>query len=172
MRMLFAALLLCLAPLAALAEQQPSLEVAFSPRHGSLDLVLKAIESAHSEVLVAAYSFTSKPVAEAMLAAHKRGVKVMLVADEKANRRYTAAHFLANAGVPVRLDSNYPIMHNKFMVVDGETVETGSFNYSAAAANKNAENVLVIWHAGPLATRYAEEWHRLWNESAELQPAY
>ena len=83
---------------------------------------------------MATYSFTSKPVSEAILAAKKRGVDVRVVSDEKANdRKYTAARFLANQGVNVRLNGNYAIMHNKFIVIDNQTVETGSFNYSAEA---------------------------------------
>lgn len=174
MKQLFFFIILALAT-PAIADNFPagaSYEYAFSPRAGSLDLVLRAIDSADKQILVAAYTFTSKPVSLALLEAHKRGVDVRLVVDEKSNRRYTAAHFLANQGVPVRLNGNYPIMHNKFMVVDGETVETGSFNFSAAAANKNAENVLVIWYAPELAQEYTKEWQRLWDESAELKATY
>jgi phosphatidylserine/phosphatidylglycerophosphate/cardiolipin synthase-like enzyme len=162
--------------LAAHAESLPasaSYELSFSPNGKALSLVLNTINSAQKEILVAAYSFTSKPISKALVGAHQRGVSVRVVADEKENgERYTAVHFLANQGVPVRLNSNYAIMHNKFMVIDGSTVETGSFNYSAAAASKNAENVLVIKNAATLATRYAEEWQRLWDEGTDLAKAY
>ena len=52
---------------------------------------------------------------------------------------YPSATFLAKQGVPVRVDYRYAVMHDKFIVVDGETVELGSFNYTAAAERKNAE---------------------------------
>jgi phosphatidylserine/phosphatidylglycerophosphate/cardiolipin synthase-like enzyme len=58
------------------------------------------------------------------------------------------------------------------MVIDGQHLETGSFNYSAAAANKNAENAVLLWNVKPLAERYTAEWQRLWEESADLKPAY
>src|SRR5664279_3188552 len=97
---------------------------------------------------VAAYSFTSKPIALALLADAKRGVDVKVVVDKsQATARYTAATFLANGGVPVRVDYRYSIMHNKFVVVDGETVETGSFNFTESAAKRNAENSLVLREA-------------------------
>lgn len=148
-------------------------EVGFSPSGKSLELVLKAINSAQSDILVAAYSFTSKPIALALLEAQRRGVSVMVVADEKDNvKKYSAVTFLANSGVAVRLNGNYAIHHHKFMVIDGDSVETGSFNYSEAAVKKNAENALVIWHAPSLALTYTQEWHRLWDESAELAPRY
>ena len=111
-----------------------NIDVAFSPNGRSLDLVLKSINSAKKSICMATYSFTSKPVSEAILVAKKRGVDVRVVSDEKANdRKYTAARFLANQGVNVRLNGNYAIMHNKFIVIDNQTVETGSFNYSAEA---------------------------------------
>jgi len=70
------------------------------------------------------------------------------------------------------LNDRYEATHDKFMVVDGMHVETGSFNYSSAAANRNAENALVLWNVKPLADRYGAEWARLWQEGVELKPAY
>jgi phosphatidylserine/phosphatidylglycerophosphate/cardiolipin synthase-like enzyme len=130
------------------------------------------IESAHSTIRVAAYSFTSKPIAQALLADARRGVDVRVVVDKSnATARYTAATFLANEGVPLRVDYRYAIMHDKFMVVDGQTVEEGSFNYTAVVEAKNAENVLVL-HDPVVAQRYGEEWDRLWAESEEMKPRY
>ena len=154
------------------AQNPPAVEAAFSPRGGSLALILRTIGEAKNTIRVAAYTFTSQPVAEALLAAHKRGVDVRLVADAKGNQRYTAARFLANAGIPVRLNGRYPIHHNKFMVIDGKILETGSFNYSAQAANKNAENVLVLRNAPQIAAQYEKEWQRLWDEAQALEAAY
>ncbi|MBX9348691.1 phospholipase D family protein [Chromobacterium vaccinii] len=148
-------------------------EVGFSPSAGGLALVLQGIDGAKSSILVAAYAFTSKPIAESLLNAHKQGVKVQVVADEKSNRKgYSAAQFLANQGIPVRLNGNYAIFHHKFMVIDGQHLETGSFNYSAAAANRNAENVLLLRNVKPLANKYAVEWSRLWEEGAPLDAKY
>lgn len=150
-----------------------SVTVAFSPQGTSLELVLSCIKTAERSILVAAYSFTSKPIAAALLEAHKRGVDVQVVADRKGNSsRYTAVAFLANQGVPVRLNGHYAIHHHKFMVIDGKHVETGSFNYSAAAVDKNAENVLVLRDAPEPAAQYAAEWQRLWNEAEPLPAKY
>lgn len=150
-----------------------NIDVAFSPNQGSLDLVLRSINSAQKSICMATYSFTSKPVAGALLAAQKRGVAIKIVSDAKANSdRYTATTFLANHGINVRLNGNYPIMHNKFIVIDNQTVETGSFNYSAAAANKNAENVLVLWNQPDIANKYNTECNRLYNEARPLVKNY
>lgn len=147
-------------------------ESAFSPGD-ALPLVLKAIHSAQTSIHVAAYSFTSRPVAEALTAAFKRGLEVRVIADAKANSgKYTAVTYLTNQKVPVRLNSKYAIHHHKFIIVDGKTVQTGSFNYSASAVSKNAENVLVVWNAFDLARQYEEEWKRLWEEGIDVQPKY
>jgi phosphatidylserine/phosphatidylglycerophosphate/cardiolipin synthase-like enzyme len=145
------------------------IQVAFSPDRGATDLVVRTIESAHNTVRVAAYSFTSKPIAAALLADARRGVDVEVVVDKsQATERYSVASFLANEGVPVRLDYRYAIMHDKFIVVDGETVEEGSFNYTAAAEKKNAENVLVL-RDREVAGQYEREWRRLWDESEAMK---
>jgi phosphatidylserine/phosphatidylglycerophosphate/cardiolipin synthase-like enzyme len=150
-----------------------NIEVGFSPKQGSLELVLKAINSSKSNICMATYSFTSKPVAMAILSAKKRGVVIHIISDNKSNRsKYSATTYLANNGVEVRLNANYAIMHNKFIVIDNQTVETGSFNYSAGAVNKNAENVLVIWNDKQLATKYKNECDRLYSEATTLKAAY
>ena len=152
--------------------QGASFDIGFSPDQGSLPLVLKAISSAQKSIHVAAYSFTSKPIAEALLAAKNRGIDVKVIADEKSNSgKYSATTYLANNNVPVKLDGNYPIFHHKFIIVDGKTLETGSFNFSAAAS-KNAENVLVLWNVPAIAAIYENQWNNLWNEAQQLKANY
>ncbi len=150
-----------------------SVEVAFSPDRGATELVIKAIGEAKSSIRVAAYSFTSKPISMALLEAHNRGIDVRVVVDKsQATARYTAATFLANQHVPVRVDYNYSIMHDKFVVIDGQTVETGSFNFTQSASVRNAENVLVLRDDPAVAARYTAEWERLWAESEEMTARY
>ena len=84
-----------------------------------------------------------------------------------ATARYTEAGEITAAGIPVRIDSRYAIMHSKYVVVDGVTVETGSFNLTAAAESSNAENVLVLRDDPQVAERYEAEWERMWAESRE-----
>jgi phosphatidylserine/phosphatidylglycerophosphate/cardiolipin synthase-like enzyme len=101
----------------------------------------------------------SPPIAGAVVAAHRRGVKVTVLLD-KSNRRekYSAADFLRNAGVPTFIDSKHAIAHNKVMVIDDATVITGSFNFSKAAEEDNAENLLIIRDARELASKYTANW--------------
>ena len=148
-------------------------EIGLSPNAGALDLVIKTINTAKSQILVAAYTFTSKPIAIALIEAQARGVKVFVVADEDQNKKsYSAVTYLANEGVPVRLNGGYQSMHHKFMVIDGLNVQLGSFNYSAAASSKNAENVLVLSNVKSAADVYSIEWRRLWDEAIPLVKKY
>jgi phosphatidylserine/phosphatidylglycerophosphate/cardiolipin synthase-like enzyme len=159
-------------PTAILQPPHASVAVAFSPGQ-ALPLVLETIRGARTSILVAAYAFTSKPVAVALRDAQRRGVQVMVLADAgEATKSYSAVRFLANERVPVRINARYALQHNKFMVIDGATVQSGSFNYTAAAAERNAENVLVVRNVPSVAAAYDAEWRRLWSEGSELAPAY
>jgi phosphatidylserine/phosphatidylglycerophosphate/cardiolipin synthase-like enzyme len=170
------------APRAGLAQLAPSTlpstptqatySAAFTPGQ-ALSLVLDTIRGARTTLLVAAYSFTSRPVATALRDAQRRGVKVYVVVDAgEAAKAYSAARFLANERVPVRANARHALQHNKFIVADGTAVQTGSFNYTSSAAERNAENVLVVRNAPALAAQYGAEWRRLWDEGTELPPAY
>jgi phosphatidylserine/phosphatidylglycerophosphate/cardiolipin synthase-like enzyme len=140
-------------------------EVAFSPHGGGIDLILKVIARSQRTIHVAAYWFLSKQVAKALVDAHKRGVSVWVLVDRSKNKgKKTAVKFVAENGIPVRLNGAYSVMHNKFLIADGRTVQTGSFNYTGKAARENAENVLVVWDDEKLARKYETEWLRLWDE--------
>lgn len=173
----FVAIVLVLGATVAVAAQPvpqgAGYDVGFSPAGSALDVVLKGIDSARVSIHVAAYALTSKPIASALVAAQNRGVKVGVVADKAQNdRQYSAASYLANHNVPVRLNDRYQAHHDKFMVIDGRHVQTGSFNYTSAAASKNAENALILWNVPPLAAQYDADWQRLWQEGVALAPRY
>ena len=151
------------------------IDVAFSPNEGGEELVVKAIASARSSIGVAAYSFTSPVVAKALLNASKRGVDVRVIVDENGNKSkasLAALNLLAGAGIATRTISRYAIHHDKYMVVDKTTVQTGSFNYSKAAAKSNSENVLVIWNNPDLALSYLKHWQDRFDQGKAYTPAY
>jgi phosphatidylserine/phosphatidylglycerophosphate/cardiolipin synthase-like enzyme len=123
----------------------PAVDVYFSPRGGCTQAIVREIDRARGEILVQAYSFTSAPIARALVGAHRRGVRVVALLDKsQRGRDFTSATFLADAGIPVYIDAEHAIAHNKIMIVDRETVITGSFNFTKAAEEKNAENLEII----------------------------
>ncbi|WP_246778085.1 phospholipase D family protein [Candidatus Schneideria nysicola] len=149
------------------------IDVAFSPGDSAKELILNAIEKATTSIDVAAYSFTSKPISIALVDAYKRGIKVRIVADKKANSgKYTAVNFLANQNISVKLNDCYLIMHNKFMIIDDTSIQTGSFNYTRNAVYRNAENIIFIKNKPDIAKKYKKEFNRLWNEGILLEKQY
>jgi phosphatidylserine/phosphatidylglycerophosphate/cardiolipin synthase-like enzyme len=127
---------------------------------------VEALGNAKTTVLVQAYSFTSAPIAKALTDAHRRGVNVQVLLDRsQRTEKYSSATFLFNNGIPCFIDSQHAIAHNKVMVIDGHTVITGSFNFTKAAENNNAENLLVIQDS-EMAAKYAQNWlvHRQHSE--------
>jgi phosphatidylserine/phosphatidylglycerophosphate/cardiolipin synthase-like enzyme len=108
--------------------------------------------------LVQAYSFTSAPIAKALVDAHKRGVKVEMILDKsQRSEKYSSADFVIHAGIPTKIDAQHAIAHNKTIIVDGAVVVTGSFNFTKAAESNNAENLLVIRDKA-LAEKYTANW--------------
>ncbi len=157
MRFLIPALLLLSVP--AFADP---VTVCFTPAEHCAPLILAELAAAKTSVRVAAYSFTSVPIAKALIAAMTRGVDVQVELDRSnETARHSAAGLLLRAKVPVTFDSRHPIAHAKVMVVDGAVVLTGSYNYSAGAEH-NSENLLIL-RDRELAGRYLANWeaHRV-----------
>lgn len=155
------------------------IEVGFSPEGSAQKLVLSTIDAATSSIRVAAYVFTSPDVTRALIAAKQRGVDVAVIADYRSNledqRSGAGRHaltLLAKAGIPTRTIKAYPIHHDKFMVVDGMAVETGSFNFTAAAAKSNSENALVVWNDPALAETYLSHWQSRWDQGQAFTAKY
>lgn len=135
-------------------------QVYFSPDGGCTEAIIKEIGKARREILVQAYSFTSAPIAKALLGAQHRGVMVIAILDKSQRKeRYTSATFLANSAIPTYIDDIHAIAHNKVMVIDGATVITGSFNFTKAAEERNAENLLIV-QSRELARIYTDNWRR------------
>ena len=141
-------------------------EVYFSPNNGATDAIVLEIDRARSEILIQAYSFTSAPIAKALTKAHRRGVKVQAILDKsQKTQKYSSASFLANSGIPTYIDDRHAIAHNKIILIDRTVVITGSFNFTKAAEEKNAENLLII-RSQALAKPYLENWQRHRDHSA------
>jgi phosphatidylserine/phosphatidylglycerophosphate/cardiolipin synthase-like enzyme len=153
-------LLLLLSSLSLSAQQGPQdLKAFFSPNGGCTQAVVEALNAAKRTILVQAYSFTSVPIAKALVEAKKRGVDVRVILDKsQRTERYSGATYLVNEGIPTYIDSAHRIAHNKVMVIDDQEVITGSFNFTKAAESGNAENVLLILHAPELAAHYTSNW--------------
>lgn len=145
---------------------QGQVVIAFTPGDDAGDLVVETIVQARRQILVQAYSFTHRAIAEALVAANQRGIDVQVIADhdQDANVATTQIGYLVEQGVPVHLDAQHAAAHNKIMVIDAGRPEaaviTGSFNFTHAAQYRNAENLLILRGNPLLAEAYAANWRR------------
>lgn len=159
----------------SLQSKAGQIETAFSPEGGAEKLVLKVIDNSERRLKVAAYSFTSANIVRALIRAKRRGVDVEVLVDEKANKgkaNQAAMNLLVNEEIPTRTISSYAIHHDKYIIADGMTVQTGSFNFSAAAAKSNSENVIVIWNQNSVASSYEKHWDSRWIRATDYVSSY
>lgn len=138
----------------------PSVTVFYSPKGGCTDAVVSEIRRARREVLIQAYSFTSKPIADALIEARGRGVHVEVLLD-RSNEQETTTElgYLLEKGVSPLIDAQHAIAHNKIMILDHRTIITGSFNFTHQAEHENAENLLIIKGHRTLAQAYQDQFH-------------
>jgi phosphatidylserine/phosphatidylglycerophosphate/cardiolipin synthase-like enzyme len=152
-------------------DKNAAIDLCFTPGGTCTDRIITEIGRARSEVLVQAYSFTSAQIGRALVDAHKRGVKVEAILDRsQRTAKYSWATFLANMRIPTYIDSRHAIAHNKIIIIDSVTTITGSFNFTKAAQDRNAENLLVI-NSKEIARAYRENWldHRKHSEQYEAR---
>ncbi|MHB1175349.1 MAG: phospholipase D family nuclease [Sulfuriferula sp.] len=152
-----------------------TIQVAFTPGDDAGALVITAIHQARRQILVQAFSFTHRAIADALIAAHRRGVDVTLIVDsDQAERIPTSVvKYIAAGSVPVYLDGEHRSAHSKIMVIDADTapvVITGSYNFTHAAQYRNAENLLVLRGNPALAQAYAANWQRHREHAVAFEP--
>jgi len=167
-------LFLSIIPLHTKAAAEMIVQACFSPQGKCSSHILREIESAKQELLVAVYAFTSVDLASALVQAKKRGVAVQVVVDREFDRtnENSKARFLDAQKIPVRRvsgvqltmqDKEPGLMHQKFAVIDRRLVFTGSYNWTHSAESRNDENLLMFRNAGPLAEEYRKAFFQLWE---------
>ncbi|MHB0997136.1 MAG: phospholipase D-like domain-containing protein [Elusimicrobiales bacterium] len=135
----------------------------FSPG-GQTELnIINAVNFAREKADIAVFSFYSMDIARAVAAAAKRGVKVRVLVDRvQASQSEVGKYFIDN-GVPFRWSQGFAgrgVMHNKYAVLDGRLLMTGSFNWSVNAQENNFEN--MFYTASPAyAAAFSAQFERL-----------
>jgi phosphatidylserine/phosphatidylglycerophosphate/cardiolipin synthase-like enzyme len=169
-----AAVILLLLIAGAPARAEMVVQACFSPQGKCAAHLLREIEQAKKELLVAVYAFTSDELAGALAQAKKRGVAVQVVIDRDFDARTekSKGKFLEAQKIPVRrvsgiksngIEKDAGLMHQKFAVIDRTNVFTGSYNWTHSAENNNDENLLLFRDAGPLAEEYRKIFVLLWE---------
>lgn len=156
-----------------LGAAEPDVQVGFSPEGSARSLVLATIGSAKHSIQMLAYAFQAPDVTQALVDATHRGVDVRVVVDQKRNTGKAsrkAMDFVTRNGVALRTNDHFHLHHDKTIIVDGQTVETGSFNFAPSAETANSENVVVIRDMPEVARQYVAHWQSRWDLGKPYPP--
>lgn len=148
------------------------LHVWFAPQDEPRDKIVNVLGQATSSIRIAMNWFTDDALADAVIAAHRRGAEATVILDDAtAQQKSSVAPALCAAGIEVYEDDFIGTLHNKFAVLDAAADEpsvlTGSANWSANAMDRNDENVLLIEDAA-IASQYADEWEEIFERSTPV----
>ena len=144
-----------------------TVEVYFCPQDECADKLVAKINSAEKTMYIAIYSFTEDSIASAVLSAKQRGVDVKIIFDyDQSTNAYSDDEKLIEAGVSVARRNGSGYMHNKFAIIDGNIVATGSFNYSQNADTRNEENLVFI-ASEEVASKFKSDFDKIWDSSVK-----
>jgi len=148
-----------------------SIEFVFTPGDDAEGTIVHALEQARQFVYVQAYLFTSRVLAHALIDVWQRGVKVEILTDREMleKGKNSLIPLLAEAGIPIGLETRYAAAHNKIILIDPleatGAVITGSYNFTHSAQARNAENLLILRGNPALAGAYLENWQHHRDEA-------
>lgn len=131
--------------------------------------IVELVASAESSVYFMAFAFTDNDIAKEMVSQARAGLDVRGVMESRnANGQGSDFESMLQSGVDMLKDGNPYAMHHKVIIVDEAIVITGSYNFTASAADKNDENVLIV-HSPELAAQYLAEFERVYQQAKAAQ---
>ena len=139
-------------------------ECYFFPNPANEQRVVNMFRTCKKTLDVAIFTFTRDSIAQALLEAYQRGVKVRCIGDDGNSKvKGSDVRLLASVGIPCKTDNNLRFhMHNKMAILDNSVVITGSFNWTSQAVNKNQDNILFIEDKN-IANQYTDYYNQIWN---------
>jgi len=167
-----AALVVAASLCGVLATHAAEIEAYFSPRGGCAAAICRELAAAKTAIRIQAYSLSESTITAAIIDAHMRGVDVRLVVNKtQQSDRYSSAPKIRAAGVHIVTDPVEALQHNKVIIIDNATVITGSYNFSAAAENDNAENLIIIRNS-TIAAAFSADWLKHYAHSTTYRVAH
>ena len=140
----------------------------FSPGPDCRIAIEQAMETALDELLICVFTISDDRLSDAIQRAHRNGLTVRVISDnDKMEDKGNDVERLALSGIDIRIDRSPDHMHHKFMVVDGKTVLTGSYNWTRSAETRNEENLVSI-DDPYLASQFMDEFERIWTNGEPL----
>jgi phosphatidylserine/phosphatidylglycerophosphate/cardiolipin synthase-like enzyme len=141
------------------------IKVYFSPNGGCQQAVISEIKKAAQTIDIAMYYLSSGDIARALVQASHKSVRIRIVLDQSQEiEGASKSGYLIKQGLKVRYHLGFGLMHNKFAIIDGKTLITGSFNWTLTAEERNEENLLVLSDQ-ELIEKYRERFDYLWETS-------
>lgn len=145
------------------------IRIFFSPKGGIAEEIIRQIDNAQKYIDIAIYSFTYEPIAEAIIRAKNRGVKIRILMDkEQSKGKYSKYKFFLDNGISVLQNRHAGIMHNTIAIIDGKVLFTGSYNWSKSAEERNEENLLEFIDEEGVIEIYQERLDYLWDYNEPL----
>jgi phosphatidylserine/phosphatidylglycerophosphate/cardiolipin synthase-like enzyme len=143
-----------------------NIQVYFSPNGGCEQAVVDQVRQAAHTIDIAMYFLSSREIARALVRARQNNVQVRIVLDQGQEIESSSkSSYLVKHGFDVRYHMGFGLMHNKFAIIDGKALITGSFNWTRTAQERNEENLLVITDDDSLIRQYEQRFEYLWKGS-------
>lgn len=158
-------------PFPSLTIDGTGVEVYFSPDDHVAKRIALLLRGAQKSIYFMAYSFTADDFAEILRQKATDGLQIGGVMDGNMVQSNAGNEYdnLNKAGLPVFIDGNPGLMHHKVFIIDGETVITGSYNFTSSAERTNDENVVIL-HDKKIASVYLDEYQRVLAEAQKANP--
>ena len=137
------------------------LENYFCPQDGCQGEIIEELSRANKSIYFLTYTFTDGEIASLLVRKKDSGLEVRGVIESYQGRTYWVYPALQVGGVPVVLDNEQSLQHNKVFIIDNRTVVTGSFNPTKAADTKNDENIIIL-RQPDVVNEYVREFERLY----------
>lgn len=143
-------------------------EICFTPGDDCARKIIDKISEAKKEILVQAYNFNDMAIAKSLVLAKARGVDVKMILDKsQLNPKHNLIHYFIDNKISPLIEEEIPLAHNKIIILDRHTVIGGSYNYTYAARNKNAENVVII-NDSSFVEKYVRYWFMRQSKSKKI----
>lgn len=146
----------------------PKSKVYFTPSEDARNAIAAELDNARTSIKACVFTISDNVLANALVAAHKRGVAVQIITDnDKSEDKGSDIEDMGHTGLSIKIDQTANHMHHKFAIIDGKTLITGSYNWTRSAYRYNHENV-VISNEIELIRKFEHEFKALWEEFAHF----
>ena len=145
------------------------IETCFAPEDHCAEKLIETINQAQQTIRFMAFSFTHDDIGQAILDKAKSGLDVKGVFETRGSEtEFSEYGRMKNQGLDVWQDGNPYTLHHKVVIIDGQMVASGSFNFSANATESNDENLIII-HNPEIAQQFLAEFERVYAQAQQSQ---